>query len=180
MDKPKLGYFDFDNYNRANGNLGNSQARGQAYASDGARDGTLQITSNRVTWGTGGTSGLMVIPPVANGEWEADLTLGDSYPEMVFRHVDGNNFLLIGLVSTGMECWKRLAGTYTKIGEKTGLTLSGTYRVKAKAILSAISFYLDSVWQFAVTETANQIGTGAGPRLRATNQFFDNFLVRPA
>lgn len=164
-----------DNFNRANGAPGSTPTGSYAWTAvgiNGAASGTWAVTSNQLALsGATGDQSLVVNDGQANGTVSVKCNQNDG--GLVFRGVDGNNFLMLWADSAGYKLmlrnntWTQLAssGTTPAAGDVLSVVLNG----------SSITWKVNGTTLGAVTNTNNQSATRHGVRQGNGAGTFDDF-----
>lgn len=154
-----------DNFNRANGALGNAQT-GQPWILIG--DGvswSIDAGKARYTHATiGGAACINAFTPHASVE--SIITYGGN-DGLAGRFVDHNNYYTVRFAASGLAVLRFIAGVFTTVGSfNMTLVLGQAYHLKAMFAGTNILVFLNGALCMTVTnESSHMQGTGFGLRV---------------
>lgn len=97
---------------------------------------------------------------------------------LIFRSLDGNNYLLTRALNDKVEVYRRVAGSYAQVGQTLAtFTVGQTYTFKVVASGSTIDVYVDGSLQLTVTDSFQSTLTRHGLWGAGTGVRWDNFKV---
>lgn len=148
--------YAFDEFNRANGPIGNADS-GQAWT-DAAGVWTTNGNTAKVT-GVSGTRVASIDTGQADGWFRVTLTVNGGAGVMM-RRIDDSNFLWTRVTAGILKLVRTTANVKTSIG--SGTAVSDGDQIAVNAVGSSFKVYKNGALDITVTETQGQTATSCG------------------
>lgn len=166
-----------DNFNRTDNTTGLGTApSGQSWSNN---SGVMAIKNGKASPNADVNTRAIIDSTVANGRIATRISALDTQAFIVFRLLDGSNFLRVGYInSSQIELQKIEGGVSTVLGYKSSLIYTANDLLEVEYSGSTISVFLNGDKIIASSSTFNQSSTSIGLQATKVGTLFDDFTFK--